>query len=310
MSFRNLPVLVCLLSFLMWPAAGHTTNMPGYNCDHLGTSQLSDDRTMLVACLAISPSANPNCAAAGTCKWKSMTPFNMDTSGNATIGKTVPSAKLDVRGQTLASRDGMSECCSSGDYTSALAEATTTTGRVATLQFHNSGVHEGFIRLMNDQPRRFQMGDHQGAGMGLDLNGGLKLGWDWSTCSSARAGAMRWTGSEIQYCNGSSWNALGNNPAGYVYTGAGYDNTVTLTNTYGRNLFVIASGGVQVCGGNDYDLQAFVNGAWVGSITNNNTAYAKTGAISFIVPPGASYTVISHPWNCAYGHFTLSAAVF
>ncbi|MGE4350645.1 MAG: hypothetical protein AB7E52_00470 [Bdellovibrionales bacterium] len=289
-----------------------TTHMPGYNCSDLGTTQISDDRTMIVACLAIVPSASPNCANAGTCKWKSMTPVVMDSSQNAALGKTTPAAKLDVVGKTLTSRDGTSECCSSGNYTAAFAENTVTTGRMATLQFHNAGVHEGFLRLATGSPRRFQMGDNQGAGMGLDLNGGLKLGYDASACSSARSGALRWNGSQIQYCNGSTWSALGSNPVAYVYNGVGYFNTVTLTNTYGRNLFVIASGGEQnsTCGGNDYDLQAYVNGMWVGSITNNNTNWAKTGTLSFMVPPGASYTVVSHPWNCAYGHFALSAAVF
>ncbi|MGE4350646.1 MAG: hypothetical protein AB7E52_00475 [Bdellovibrionales bacterium] len=209
MHYTLLLGLISLFLFAHTPSIlAETTHMPGYNCSDLGTTQISDDRTMIVACLAIVPSASPNCANAGTCKWKSMTPVVMDSSQNAALGKTTPAAKLDVVGKTLTSRDGTSECCSSGNYTAAFAENTITTGRMATLQFHNAGVHEGFLRLATGSPRRFEMGDNQGAGMGLDLNGGLKLGYDASACSSARSGALRWNGSQIQYCSGSAWKAV------------------------------------------------------------------------------------------------------
>lgn len=104
------------------------------------------------------------------------------------------------------SRDGMGECCSSGDFTLSVAEdtrnadQTARTGRRATIQFHNHREAEGFIRLAalpGSQPkkadgtavagsqdiatRRFIFGSHQQEMAGeftgdLYVNGNARIG--------------------------------------------------------------------------------------------------------------------------------------
>jgi|GEM_PF-3617251 len=68
-------------------------------------------------------------------------------AGNVGIGTASPNAKLNVIGTTNISRDNAGECCSGGDFTLSLAENTAGTGRKAGVQFHNSGVSEGQLRL-------------------------------------------------------------------------------------------------------------------------------------------------------------------
>lgn len=77
--------------------------------------------------------------------------------------------------QLNVSRDGGGECCSNGDYTLSIAEATSTTGRAASIQFHNGGVSEGYIRLAPSGARRMLFGDFQGVTMGIELSGRLTI---------------------------------------------------------------------------------------------------------------------------------------
>ena len=73
---------------------------------------------------------------------------NLITSGNVGIGTASPNAKLNVvSGMTNLSRDNTGECCSIGDATLSLAESTSVTGKKAGIQFHDSGVSEGQLRL-------------------------------------------------------------------------------------------------------------------------------------------------------------------
>ena len=103
------------------------------------------------------------------------TEYIQSGNGSVGIGTSSPLAKFFVYGQMGASRDNTSECCSSGDYTAYLAEATSSTGHQPTLEFHAAGYHEGYLRLLGNQggQRRFQMGDHQGVGMGLEMSATL-----------------------------------------------------------------------------------------------------------------------------------------
>lgn len=73
--------------------------------------------------------------------------------------------------QLNVSRDGASECCSGGNFTLSLAESTSGTGRTASLQFHNGGVSEGYMRLANGGNRRFEFNDFQNVGMSLNPRG-------------------------------------------------------------------------------------------------------------------------------------------
>ncbi len=93
--------------------------------------------------------------------------------GAVGIGTSSPNAELNVKGTSNFSRDNAGECCSGGNYTLSLAENTFRTGRTAKLQFHNGGIAEGYIQLANGGTRRLQLGDHQGANMGLQMSGPL-----------------------------------------------------------------------------------------------------------------------------------------
>jgi len=71
-------------------------------------------------------------------------------------------------------------------------------------------------------------------GAKLDVAGGIKVADDASTCTSSNAGTIRWTGTTLQVCNGTTWLMLENAPPSLASvdptTGAtrgGY--TITLT---------------------------------------------------------------------------------
>ncbi len=97
----------------------------------------------------------------------------INTSGNVGIGTTGPGEKLQVVGKTTLSRAGTGECCSGGNYTLAVSEDTSASGNTASIQFHNSGVSEAYIRLANGGQRRFQLGDYQSVGTGIQMSGPL-----------------------------------------------------------------------------------------------------------------------------------------
>lgn len=102
--------------------------------------------------------------------------LHVRADGNVGIGTITPSATLNVVGTTHLSRDNASTCCSAaGDFTLSLAENTNSTGKMSTIQFHNSGVAEGYLRLTGSGTRRFQMGDSQGVTMGLQMSGNLQV---------------------------------------------------------------------------------------------------------------------------------------
>ncbi len=49
----------------------------------------------------------------------------------------------------------------------------------------------------------------------LDVNGGIKIANDNSTCDSSKAGVIRWSGSSFEGCNGSKWQLLSPVPTVY-----------------------------------------------------------------------------------------------
>lgn len=93
-------------------------------------------------------------------------------SQNFGIGVGNPIYKLHVNGQGHFSRDNVNECCSGGDFTISLAENTAGTGKVASIQFHNSGVSEGYIKLSNGGARRMIFGSYQTT-MGIEASGNI-----------------------------------------------------------------------------------------------------------------------------------------
>jgi hypothetical protein len=93
--------------------------------------------------------------------------------GNIGIGTASPQAKLNVvGGGSLFSRDGAAECCSNSNYTIAIAENTSQTGKRASISFHNSGIDEGKIELSSDVGyRSIKFYNNQNVGMGIDVRG-------------------------------------------------------------------------------------------------------------------------------------------
>lgn len=95
-------------------------------------------------------------------------------SGNVGIGVypsgTVGHPKLSV------SRDGVGACCGGENATLAIGDHTQSTGRRASISFHNSGEAEGVIRLIQNtingvNSRRIQLYDNQNQGLGLEIGG-------------------------------------------------------------------------------------------------------------------------------------------
>lgn len=118
-------------------------------------------------------------------------------SQNFGIDVASPQYKLHVFGNAHFSRDNAGECCSGGDFTLSLAENTAGTGRTSTLQFHNSGVSEGFMRLSNGGARRIIFGSYQTT-MGIEASGSVTAG-----------GASRmWASKRTGYVQSASWTTI------------------------------------------------------------------------------------------------------
>lgn len=110
-------------------------------------------------------------------------------------------------------------------------------------------------------------------------------------------------------CQSGIWKGVTSSAAEYVlnlYT----SNTYSATNTYGKTLLVMASGGERnpICGNNGIQLTGTVAGNSVAYASDSNSTGYKTTSITFLVPAGAVWQVTSRPFGCAYGAFTVVAA--
>jgi len=143
--------------------------------------------------------------------WNSLRPFIInDSTGGVTLG------------QTNISRDQAGECCSGSDYTLSLAENTAGTGKKAGIQFHNSGVTEGQLRLDGGTNGRELKAYSYQTDMDLHATGhvqgdiGLCIGTDcrteWPT-GGAGDSACKEGGWVTGIENGEVVCAYGNNPA-------------------------------------------------------------------------------------------------
>ncbi|HHV2695870.1 TPA: hypothetical protein ACUKWK_005468, partial [Escherichia coli] len=106
------------------------------------------------------------------------------------------------------------------------------------------------------------------------------------------------------------WRATGAPDGSYTNLGSHWG-TFNGRNNGRGTLFVYASGGNNAGGGdcaNTSNLQGYVNGAFIGMNASNNPAYGKSAFISFAVPVGASYKIISRPtqnYACGNGIFSV-----
>jgi hypothetical protein len=108
--------------------------------------------------------------------------LSVRSDGNIGVGTRDADSKLDVQGKATVSRDGATEF-PPNDASIAIAENTAGTGKRSSISFHNSGVAEGSLQLIqnavsnvNTVSRRLQLFDNQALGMGLELSGGLFYG--------------------------------------------------------------------------------------------------------------------------------------
>ncbi|EEV7680003.1 shufflon system plasmid conjugative transfer pilus tip adhesin PilV [Escherichia coli] len=117
----------------------------------------------------------------------------------------------------------------------------------------------------------------------------------------------------ILSCQSGAWRAIGAPDGSYTNLGS-HRGTFNGRNNGSGTLFVYASGGNGAGGGdcaNTSNLQGYVNGAFIGMNASNNPSYGKTAFISFAVPVGASYQIISRPTqNYACGNGVFSVYVY
>ncbi|SOE65261.1 shufflon protein, N-terminal constant region [Burkholderia sp. OK233] len=151
---------------------------------------------------------------------------------------------------------------------------------------------------------------HLQADQAIDANNYIKPGNIASAGGGCGpSGAIGSDGSQTLFCQSGVWKTAGSPDAVYVFTGATFNTSVTLSNGYGKLLFVTAFGGQNTCNNsNAYDLQAYVNGGYVGGVSSNQSGGAATDSYTFLVPIGATYTVTSTPYLCGSGVIQLTAA--
>ncbi|BEL92832.1 MULTISPECIES: shufflon system plasmid conjugative transfer pilus tip adhesin PilV [Serratia] len=116
-------------------------------------------------------------------------------------------------------------------------------------------------------------------------------------------------------CQNGVWRGTGKSNGAYQSLGY-HEGIFSGSNQGASTLWIIASGGQSpkrwdVEDGsciNTYALEATVNGMNVASSINNNVQWAKQTSITFAVPAGASYNVISNPLpahSCGPGQFNV-----
>ncbi|EPR6253956.1 shufflon system plasmid conjugative transfer pilus tip adhesin PilV [Escherichia coli] len=146
------------------------------------------------------------------------------------------------------------------------------------------------------------------AGEYLQLNGIANAG---THCSPDGLVGRDNSGAILQ-CQSGVWRTIGAPDGSYSNLGS-HRGTFNGRNNGRGTLFVYASGGNGAGGGdcaNTSNLQGYVNGAFIGMNASNNPSYGKTAFISFAVPVGASYQIISRPtqnYACGNGVFSVYA---
>ena len=103
-------------------------------------------------------------------------PGNLTVNGKVGVGTGTPSAALHVVGDSL---------------------------------FEGPATFSSTVTYLGD----LHLGGNVGIGTNqpaarLDVAGGVKVGTDTGGCTQAKAGTMRWSGTTIEFCSGSSWQAI------------------------------------------------------------------------------------------------------
>ncbi|EGG8723786.1 shufflon system plasmid conjugative transfer pilus tip adhesin PilV [Salmonella enterica] len=121
----------------------------------------------------------------------------------------------------------------------------------------------------------------------------------------------------ILTCQYGRWQADSKFDGRYEYIGA-FQYSYSAVNQSDKAIMVYASGGAsvqnkKVKGGdnclNTWALAGQVNGGFVTGAGNANSGWSKSGSISFLVPSGSTWTVISDPlpsYGCSPGSFSIN----
>ncbi|HFX2464490.1 TPA: hypothetical protein ACIA70_002897 [Salmonella enterica subsp. enterica serovar Java] len=103
----------------------------------------------------------------------------------------------------------------------------------------------------------------------------------------------------------------------YDYIGS-FESSYSAVNRSDKAIMVYASGGTSILNKkvegsdnclNTWALDGRVNGSSVTSAQDANASWSKSGSISFLVPSGSTWAVISAPspsYGCSPGRFRLS----
>ena len=169
-------------------------------------------------------------------------------AGNVGIGTTSPLRRLSVvngggnNGQLLLGQD-------TTDYYWTLGRENIAYGNFQIISKDSRYSPDENVRLAID-PQTGNVGiGTTSSGSKLNINGGIQLANDAGACNGAKAGTIRWNGTNFQGCNGTNWTTFGSPPPFLTSinptmgaTRGGY--TITLTGTEFSTAATVAIGGV------------------------------------------------------------------
>lgn len=136
-----------------------------------------------------------------------------NSSGNVGVGTTSPAAKVDIRGnlyiQDVTQGSGFKITNQSGNNYIESASANMTGS--ADLHFTNMNAVNTWAIIKADG--KFGIGTTTPRSK-LEVAGGIQIGADGAACDLTKPGTLRYSGGNVEYCNGSSWQAFGVSGAG------------------------------------------------------------------------------------------------
>lgn len=146
----------------------------------------------------------------------------------------------------------------------------------------------------------------------LQLDG---IATEGAVCSPDRLIGFNASGNVLS-CQSSRWAIVGEATGSYASLGS-YISTYSGVNSGNKNIVIYANGGESTVNReiregdnckNTWALAGYVGGTYVTGAQTANSNWSKSGAINFIVPPGAAYQVTSNPlpsYGCSPGSFSL-----
>lgn len=177
--------------------------------------------------------------------------------GNVGIGATNPIQKLEVVGNSPGSQIVTRIANTSGTVNSqaVLSLDTTNNGfnvRDSQIRATNNGSNQTTLEFYtanaNTPTEAMRITNTGNVGIGtitpvvkLDVSGAMKLGNDTSSCDSSRGGTLKWTGTFIMVCDGSTWKVVTlSNPAPNVVQTGGVGTNMDVVGpgnpAYGSNV--------------------------------------------------------------------------